>query len=76
MLTTIPAKTIYKSLSRQVTLNYEPLYYPGRRCKRAESLLQNPLLSSPPTPELLLAYARISREILGINMYYKSLTRR
>lgn len=39
MLTTMPAKTIYKSVSRQVTLNYEPLYYPGRRCKRAESLL-------------------------------------
>lgn len=31
MLTTMQAKTIYKSLSRQVTLNYEPLYYPGRR---------------------------------------------
>lgn len=39
MLTTLPAETIYKSLSGRVTLNYEALYYSGvaKDAKRAES---------------------------------------
>lgn len=39
MLTTLPAETIYKSLSGRVTLNYEALYYSGvaEDAKRAES---------------------------------------
>ena len=69
MLTTLPTETIYKFLSRQVTLNYEALYYGGtlEDAKRAESLLQNrppppPSLPFPPTflspiQQTLLAYA-------------------
>lgn len=63
MLTTLPAETIYKSLSRRVTLNYEALYY-GRAtedAKRAESLLRNlpsPIAKFIPLYPFHLAYLR------------------
>lgn len=69
MLTTLPTETIYKLLSRQVTLNYEALYYGGtlEDAERAESLLQNratsPLLShSDPANVACVCEFRVSHE--------------